>query len=69
MFVKNIFLSLIIIVVQFFSLSSYSVEPNEILQNEKQEKNLIEVLKQNCRKMVKERTGKKPYTNINIARI
>ena len=37
MFVKNIFLSLIIIVVQFFSLSSYSVEPNEILQNEKQE--------------------------------
>ena len=39
------------------------------LQNKKQEKNLIEVLKQNCRKMVKERTGKKPYTNINIARI
>ena len=39
------------------------------LQSKKQEKNLIEVLKQNCRKMVKERTGKKPYTNINIARI
>ena len=39
------------------------------LQNKKQEKNLIEILKQNCRKMVKERTGKKPYTNINIARI
>ena len=39
------------------------------LQNKNQEKNLIETLKQNCRKIVKDRTGKKPYTNINIARI
>ncbi len=38
-------------------------------QNKNQEKNLIETVKQNCRKIVKEKTGKKPYTNINIARI
>ena len=38
-------------------------------QNKSQEKNLIEVLKQNCKKIVRKRTGKKPYTNINIARI
>ena len=39
------------------------------LQNKSQEKNLIEALKQNCRKIIKDKTGKKPYTNINIARI
>ncbi|MAV05429.1 MAG: MBL fold metallo-hydrolase [Candidatus Pelagibacter sp.] len=39
------------------------------LQNKNQEKNLIDSLKQNCRKIVKNKTGKKPYTNINIARI
>ncbi len=39
------------------------------VQNKKQEKNLIETVKQNCRKIVKEKTGKKPFTNINIARI
>ena len=39
------------------------------LNNPKQENNLIEVLKVNCRKMVKEKTGKKPYTNINLVRI
>ena len=39
------------------------------LQSKNQEKNLIEVLKQNCRKIVRNKTGKKPYTNINIARI
>jgi len=39
------------------------------LQSRKQEKNLIDTLKMNCRKIVKNRTGKKPYTNINIARI
>ena len=39
------------------------------LNNPKQENNLIEVLKANCRKMVKEKTGKKPYTNINLVRI
>ena len=39
------------------------------LQNKNQEKNLIETLKQNCKRIVKNRTGKKPFTNINIARI
>ncbi len=39
------------------------------LNNFKQEKNLIDTIKQNCRKIVREKTGKKPFTNINIARI
>ncbi len=39
------------------------------LDNKNQEKNLIETIKQNCRKIIREKTGKKPYTNINIARI
>ncbi len=39
------------------------------IESKKQEHNLIEMLKQNCRRIVKEKTGKKPYTNINIARI
>ncbi len=39
------------------------------INNKKQEKNLIETIKQNCRKIVKDKTGKKPFTNINIARL
>jgi ribonuclease J len=39
------------------------------LQNKKQEFNLIEALKQNCKRIVREKTGKKPYTRINLARI
>ncbi len=39
------------------------------VQNKNQERNLIESLKQNCRKFIKEKTGKKPFTNINIARL
>ncbi len=39
------------------------------IQNKNQEKNLIETIKQNCRKILKDKTGKKPFTNINIARI
>ena len=39
------------------------------LNNFKQEKNLIDAIKQNCRKIVREKTGKKPFTNVNIARI
>ena len=39
------------------------------LQSKNQEKNLIETIKQNCRRIIKDRTGKKPFTNINIARI
>ncbi len=39
------------------------------MKNKNQEKNLIESIKQNCRKLIKEKTGKKPFTNINIARL
>jgi len=39
------------------------------LNNSNQEYNLIEALKTNCRKIVKEKTGKRPYTNINLVRI
>jgi len=39
------------------------------MKSKKQEENLIEKLKQNCRKIIKDRTGKKPFTNINIARL
>ena len=39
------------------------------MDNKKQQQNLIETLKQNCRRIVREKTGKKPFTNINIARI
>ena len=39
------------------------------IQSKKQEENLIETLKHNCKKIVKDKTGKKPYTTINISRI
>ena len=39
------------------------------INNKNQEKNLIELLKQNCRRIIKDKTGKKPFTNINIARL
>ncbi len=39
------------------------------LDNKKQQQNLIDTIKQNCRKIVREKTGKKPFTNINITRI
>ena len=39
------------------------------MDNKKQQQNLIETLKQNCRRIVREKTGKKPFTNINITRI
>ena len=39
------------------------------MESKKQQQNLIDTLKQNCRRIVKEKTGKKPFTNINIARI
>ena len=39
------------------------------LESKNQEKNLIETIKHNCRRIVKVKTGKKPFTNINIARI
>jgi ribonuclease J len=39
------------------------------LNNKKQEENLIDALKLTCRKYSKEKTGKKPITNINLVRI
>lgn len=39
------------------------------MDSKKQQQNLIETLKQNCKRIVREKTGKKPFTNINIARI
>ncbi len=39
------------------------------LNNTKQKDNLIEALKITCRKFSKEKTGKKPLTNINLVRI
>ena len=39
------------------------------LKNSRQEQNLIEALKMNCRKTVKEKTGKRPYTIVNLVRI
>ncbi len=47
----------------------FSVCKTFSLSSKNQEKNLIETIKQNCRRMVKDKTGKKPFTNINIARI
>ena len=39
------------------------------LGNKKQEYNLIDALKTVCRKFTKERTGKRPFTNINLVNI
>ena len=39
------------------------------LESKNQQKNLIDTIKQNCRRIVREKTGKKPFTNINIVRI
>ena len=39
------------------------------IENKNQQRNLIETIKQNCKRIVREKTGKKPFTNINIARI
>ena len=39
------------------------------LNNSKQQDNLIDALKTTCRKFSKEKTGKKPLTNINLVRI
>ena len=39
------------------------------LGNKQQEYNLIDALKITCRKFTKEKTGKKPFTNINLVKI
>ena len=38
------------------------------LNNKKQETNIIDSIKIACRKYTKEKTGKKPVTNINLIR-
>ena len=39
------------------------------LGNKQQEHNLIDALKISCRKFTKEKTGKRPFTNINLVKI
>ena len=39
------------------------------LNNSKQEKNLIDTLKGNCRKLINDKSGKKPFVNINLVRL
>jgi|TARA_B100001540_G_C15814353_1_gene646276 ribonuclease J len=39
------------------------------LNNKKQENNLIDALKSACKKYSKEKTGKRPFTNVNLVRI
>ena len=39
------------------------------LGNKQQEHNLIDALKIACRKFTKDKTGKKPFTNINLIKI
>jgi len=39
------------------------------LKNSNQEENLIEALRTKCKKTIKEKTGKRPYTNVNLVRI
>ena len=41
----------------------------KIEQIVREEQNLIEAIRTNCRKTVKEKTGKRPYTNVNLVRI
>ena len=48
-----------------------SIKLQELLNfgSKKQEHNLIDALKIVCRKFSKEKTGKKPFTNINLVKI
>jgi len=39
------------------------------LNNFRQNDSLLDALRSNCRKTIKEKTGKRPYTNVNIVRI
>ena len=47
----------------------YLAFPEFSIKNIKQERNLIDALKSTCRKVFKEKTGKRPYTNVNLVRI
>ena len=68
----------------FFAILPIDVERNKLikiegeivnisntfaLNNKKQKQNLIDAIKIGCRKFTKEKTGKKPFTNINIVKI
>ena len=46
-----------------------SISKTFSLTNEKQKINLVDALKISCRKYTKKKTGKKPFTNINIVKI
>ncbi len=46
-----------------------SISKTFSLNNKKHKENLIDALKIGCRKYTKEKTGKKPFTNINIVNI
>ncbi len=46
-----------------------SISKTFSLTNEKQKVNLVDALKISCRKYTKKKTGKKPFTNINIVKI
>tara|TARA_Y100001936_G_C15893773_1_gene569450 strand:- start:39 stop:920 length:882 start_codon:yes stop_codon:yes gene_type:complete len=46
-----------------------SISKTFSLNNKKHKENLIDALKIGCRKYTKEKTGKKPFTNINIINI
>ena len=46
-----------------------SISKTFSLTNEKQKVNLVDALKISCRKYTKKKTGKKPFTSINIVKI
>ena len=47
----------------------FEASKNFSLTNKKQESNLIDAIKVTCRKYSREKTGKKPLTNINLVRV
>ena len=63
------FLIFSFLVFLFIIAISSSITKTCSLKNAKQHENLIEGLKKTCRKYAKEKTGKKPITNINVIRI
>ena len=51
------------------NLETLTISRTFDIGNKQQELSLIDTLKIACRKFSKERTGKKPFTNINLVRI
>ena len=47
----------------------YNISKSFSLNNNKQKENIKDAIKIGCRKYAKEKTGKKPFTNINIVKI